>query len=239
MQCWLRLRRRVPCKCFRMALSFTTTTIAVDRFILFWFQNVHVPTAAKRLRLFSWFPAIPWLTSIFLTVHMNIVGCYARTDPFTLTYTYDCSECGFYRPFMYYLNFSLPGITIILYCAIYAKILFLRKPFRDVVRSSERKKAVNLVMQCSLISAIQFASSACFYVIPAVINGGNTAQYLTMIISTLNSMANPCVMFAFQPRLRKALRKRPSASTKLPEITVKVQFQAGNQNISSGEKKKF
>ncbi|EYC07736.1 hypothetical protein Y032_0069g368 [Ancylostoma ceylanicum] len=189
-----------------LAQTFTTTLIAIDRFIFFYFIGIHFGASSRRSLLIRSIPALPWIISIFLTCHMNFVGCYARTNPVTLTYTYDCSECGFYQPVMYYLNYSLPVITFLLYCAIYFHILVMRRRFRTGEIACERKRAVKLVMQCSLICMIQFASSASFYIIPAVMS--DTKLYVTMLISTLNSMTNPCVMFAFQSRLRRALFER-------------------------------
>ncbi|KAL6733186.1 hypothetical protein Aduo_003855 [Ancylostoma duodenale] len=186
-----------------LAQTFTTTLIAIDRFMFFYFTGIRLGATSRPSNLLRSIPALPWIISILVTAHMNIVGCYARTNPVALTYTYECSECGFYLPVMYYLNYSLPVITFILYCAIYVNILVMRRRFRTGETAHQRKRAVKLVMQCSLICVIQFASSSSFYIIPAVMS--DTKLYVTMLISTLNSMTNPCVMFAFQPRLRRAL----------------------------------
>ncbi|CAJ0608380.1 unnamed protein product [Cylicocyclus nassatus] len=187
-----------------LALTFTTALIALDRFVVFFFNRLY--TKPKSNKLLSCVPALPWTLSIILTVHMTAIGCCARTNPFTLTYTYECSVCGLYDPIMYYLNFSLPGITLALYVAIYCKIMYMRSQLRSIGFSSIEKKKVYLVLQCSLICLIQIASSSSFYIIPAVMKGPHSRYYVTMIISTLNSLTNPCVMFAFQPRLRRALR---------------------------------
>ncbi|KAK6732442.1 hypothetical protein RB195_016679 [Necator americanus] len=61
------------------------------------------------------------------------------------------------------------------------------------------------VIQFLLICAAQFASSVAFYVLPPIAGGHDIAFYMTAIFSTLNTMTNPCVIFVFQPRVRKAV----------------------------------
>ncbi|RCN41515.1 hypothetical protein ANCCAN_12553 [Ancylostoma caninum] len=75
-----------------LAQTFTTTLIAIDRFMFFYFIGIHFGATSRPSPLVRSIPALPWITSILVTIHMNFVGCYARTNPVTLTYTYDCSQ---------------------------------------------------------------------------------------------------------------------------------------------------
>ncbi|EYC07731.1 hypothetical protein Y032_0069g366 [Ancylostoma ceylanicum] len=127
-----------------LAQIFTTTLIAVDRFVLFYIIGVHHGVVYRRHPIVFCIPALPWTASILLTIHTNLIGCYVRTNPFTLTYTYECSECGLYEPILYYLNHALPIITFILYCAIYANILVTRQRLRTGENSRKRRDAVRL-----------------------------------------------------------------------------------------------
>ncbi|EPB79011.1 hypothetical protein ANCCEY_01868 [Ancylostoma ceylanicum] len=204
-----------------LAQIFTTTLIAVDRFVLFYIIGVHHGVVYRRHPIVFCIPALPWTASILLTIHTNLIGCYVRTNPFTLTYTYECSECGLYEPILYYLNHALPIITFILYCAIYANILVTRQRLRTGENSRKRRDAVRLVIQCSLICVVQFISIGSFYLLPAVMN--NSKLYLTMLISTLNSMANPCVMFGLQPRLRRVLFKLNHLNVSKAGVNTKVE----------------
>ncbi|RCN35102.1 hypothetical protein ANCCAN_19049 [Ancylostoma caninum] len=140
---------------------------------------------------------------------MALEGCFARTNPYTLTFTYDCSTCFLYGPVLYYFGFIFPGINFVLYTLVYAQIIRVRIRFHVSINSyndtrQRKRKEAQLVFQFSLICAIQFASSACFYVMPALLPGDDLAFHLPMIISTLNTITNPVVMLLFQPRLRIA-----------------------------------
>ncbi|RCN41514.1 hypothetical protein ANCCAN_12552 [Ancylostoma caninum] len=73
-----------------LAQIFTTTLIAVDRFVLFYIIGVHHSVVHRRHPFVYCIPALPWTVSILLTIHTNLIGCYVRTNPFTLTYTYEC-----------------------------------------------------------------------------------------------------------------------------------------------------
>ncbi|EYC08812.1 hypothetical protein Y032_0064g3543 [Ancylostoma ceylanicum] len=140
---------------------------------------------------------------------MALEGCFVRTNPYTLTFTYDCSTCLFYGPVLYYFGFIFPGINFVLYAFIYVQIITVRLRLHGATKSCNttrrgRRKEVQLVFQFSIICALQFASSACFYVMPPLLPGNDLAFHLPMIISTLNTITNPVVMLLFQPRVRNA-----------------------------------
>ncbi|KAL6733256.1 hypothetical protein Aduo_003919 [Ancylostoma duodenale] len=187
---------------------FTTTNMAADRFLLFFLPKIHRFLTSRR-RLFACFTSIPWLSSISITFHMALESCFVRTNPYALTFTYDCSTCLFYGPVLYYFGFIFPGINFVLYTLIYVQIITVRLRLYGTTKSHnttkrERRKEVQLVFQFSIICALQFASSACFYVMPPLLPGNDLAFHLPMIISTLNTITNPVVMLMFQPRLREA-----------------------------------
>ncbi|EYC10487.1 hypothetical protein Y032_0055g2581 [Ancylostoma ceylanicum] len=159
--------------------------------------------------LFICFASIPWFFSFLITFLMAIEGCFARTNPYTLTFTYECSTCLLYGPVLYYFGFIFPGINFVLYTLVYVQIIRVRLRFHVSINSRSdgiggKRKEAQLVFQFSIICAIQFASSACFYVMPALLPGDDLAFHLPMIISTLNTVTNPVVMLLFQPRLRTA-----------------------------------
>ncbi|VDL69839.1 unnamed protein product [Nippostrongylus brasiliensis] len=214
-----------------LALMFTTANVALDRFLFFFTPTPTVATLDSRKisnfftftqnemgKFFSRtcpepiklsrsrvhreislrfgisviFASLPWFFSIFFTAHMALQNCYTRTDPYTLTFTYACSTCIFYGPLLYWFGYVFPAINFALYAFIYARILMIRYHFHLSV------------FQFSIICALQFASSACFYVLPALIRNNDLAFHLPMIISTMNTMTNPCVMMIFQPRIRRS-----------------------------------
>ncbi|KAK6732439.1 hypothetical protein RB195_016677 [Necator americanus] len=134
-------------------------------------------------------------------------GCLTRTNPYTLTFTYGCSTCKFYGPVLNHFGFIFPTINFILYVFIYIQIIAVRLRLDGVVKSDKwqrRRKDIILVFQFSLICALQFASSALFYILPPLLPGNDLAYHFPMIISTMNTMTNPVAMLLFQPRLRKA-----------------------------------
>ncbi|VDP20317.1 unnamed protein product [Heligmosomoides polygyrus] len=81
------------------------------------------------------------------------------------------------------------------------------------------------VFQFSFICALQFASSACFYVLPPLMPNNDLAFHLPMIISTLNTLTNPCVMMIFQHKVRTTywlMIKRRSIAVTAPTSVVRV-----------------
>ncbi|WKX94697.1 hypothetical protein Q1695_011736 [Nippostrongylus brasiliensis] len=191
-----------------LALMFTTANVALDRFLFFFTPTVH-REISLRFGISVIFASLPWFFSIFFTAHMALQNCYTRTDPYTLTFTYACSTCIFYGPLLYWFGYVFPAINFALYAFIYARILMIRYHFHLSVTKSQTertcgRKEISVVFQFSIICALQFASSACFYVLPALIRNNDLAFHLPMIISTMNTMTNPCVMMIFQPRIRRS-----------------------------------
>ncbi|VDO98423.1 unnamed protein product [Heligmosomoides polygyrus] len=81
------------------------------------------------------------------------------------------------------------------------------------------------VFQFSFMCALQFASSACFYVLPPLMPNNDLAFHLPMIISTLNTLTNPCVMMIFQHKVRTTywlMIKRRSIAVTAPTSVVRV-----------------
>ncbi|EYB98079.1 hypothetical protein Y032_0134g1837 [Ancylostoma ceylanicum] len=72
-----------------LALMFTTTNIAVDRSTVFLLPKVY-RFLRSRYIVFVCFSSIPWLCSVLVNVHMTLEGCFTRTDPYTLAFTYRC-----------------------------------------------------------------------------------------------------------------------------------------------------
>ncbi|VDM66294.1 unnamed protein product [Strongylus vulgaris] len=66
-----------------LILMLTTTAIAWDRFIFFLLPKVH-----KFIN--PYFAAFPCSAAFLVTIHMFTIGCYKRTDPFALAFTYSC-----------------------------------------------------------------------------------------------------------------------------------------------------
>ncbi|KAL6733856.1 hypothetical protein Aduo_004467 [Ancylostoma duodenale] len=191
-----------------LTLMFTTTAIATDRFIFFLLPrlNRYLNSAGSVLPCFA---AFPWILSLLLTVQMNLYGCYKRTDPYALTYTYHCSDCGFYDPLLYYAGFLFPGVNFILYLSIYCSIVAMRLRISSNIKpsatsNSVRRQEVFLVLQFSLICVIQFGSSAFFYLLPPLTNRSPISFYVSMLFSAMNTMVNPMVIFVFQRRIRNA-----------------------------------
>ncbi|CAJ0607842.1 unnamed protein product [Cylicocyclus nassatus] len=81
----------------------------------------------------------------WLLVSMAFTGCYVRTDPYALTFSYKC-----------------------------------RKVMTNTAEESQRQR-IQLVIQFSLICAIQFASSACFYILPPLLPNTDLAVHLPML----------------------------------------------------------
>ncbi|RCN42366.1 hypothetical protein ANCCAN_11663 [Ancylostoma caninum] len=186
-----------------LALMFTTTNIAVDRSTVFFLPQVY-RFLRSRYIVFVCFSSIPWLCSVLVTVHMTLEGCFTRTDPYTLAFTYRCSECVLYGPVLLSFGFIFPGISCVLYALIYSQIVIVRSRLHSFICRCGKRKEIELVIQFSLICGVQFASSASFYVLPALLPGYNIAYQLPMIISTLNTITNPVLMLVFRPRIRDA-----------------------------------
>ncbi|EYC07766.1 hypothetical protein Y032_0069g383 [Ancylostoma ceylanicum] len=172
--------------------------------MFFYFRNIHLSITSHQL-LTAILPGLPWISATLLVAHMNIYNCHIRNDPFLLTFSFMCSKCGFHGELINYLSFVLPITVLVLYCAIYANIIVMRYRFATLGTVSERKKSVSLVIQFSLIWAIQFASSVTYYILPLMMHESDMMYFMPMLLSTLNTMANPCVMFIFQPRIRAAV----------------------------------
>ncbi|XGW13145.1 hypothetical protein V3C99_013629 [Haemonchus contortus] len=112
-----------------LTLMLTTTIIAVDRFIFFYMNEAHSRLKAAYYPL-PIFASMPWILAIITTICMNMSGCYKRTDPFALSYTYDCSDCSFYSTLLSYAAYVFPGVNFVLYLFIYLRILKMRSHLR-------------------------------------------------------------------------------------------------------------
>ncbi|KHJ88081.1 hypothetical protein OESDEN_12129 [Oesophagostomum dentatum] len=168
-------------------------------------HQVHSSVTSQQSPLSSVLPALPWITALVLVCVRNALGCHVKTDPFTLTFSYLCSNCGALETLASYLSFMLPALTIALYCAIYTRIVFMRKFYGATESTAESWRSLKLL-----------ASSALFGVLPRVMRDSDVSFFIPMLASVLNTMTNPFVMFAFRPRLRRALylrRWRENTST--------------------------
>ncbi|KAK5986749.1 hypothetical protein GCK32_008972 [Trichostrongylus colubriformis] len=71
-----------------LLIMFTTTTMAIDRFLIFFTSSIGLLSSV----VFRWviFMGMPYTFALILTVHMNIIGCYKRVNLYTLGFTYGC-----------------------------------------------------------------------------------------------------------------------------------------------------
>ncbi|RCN44295.1 hypothetical protein ANCCAN_09727 [Ancylostoma caninum] len=139
---------------------------------------------------------------------MNLIGCRKRVNPFTLSYTYACSDCGFYSSMLHAFAFVFPAVNFAIYALVFLKILQMRAIMlsnEGPSLSSVKQREIKLVIQFLLICVAQFLSSVAFYILPPLTGGQDVAFLLTATFSTLNTMTNPCVIFVFQSRVRRAV----------------------------------
>ncbi|RCN42949.1 hypothetical protein ANCCAN_11083 [Ancylostoma caninum] len=163
---------------------------------------------AHNLTLLHIFAAIPSMMALSFTLHMNVIGCRKRVNSYTLSYTYACSDCGFYSPMLHAFAFVFPGVNFAIYLLVFLRILQMKATVlskKVPSFSSVKQQEIKLVIQFLLICVAQFLSSVSFYTLPPLTGGQDVAFYLTAIFSTLNTMTNPCVIFVFQPRVRRAV----------------------------------
>ncbi|KAL6733853.1 hypothetical protein Aduo_004464 [Ancylostoma duodenale] len=191
-----------------LSLMITTTAIAFDRFLFFLMPRVRHLLSGTKIIL-PCFAALPWLATVLATIHMTFNGCYKRTDPYALTFTYSCSVCTYYGPVLYYAGYVFPAVNFALYSIVYFRIVALRLEFRSnmehtSIPNSIRTQEVSLVIQFSLICLVQFGSSAFFYLLPPLTHDVDISFYVSMVFSAMNTMVNPVVMFIFQKRIRRA-----------------------------------
>ncbi|KAL6734143.1 hypothetical protein Aduo_004714 [Ancylostoma duodenale] len=187
-------------------IMFTTATMAVDRFVTFFLPSVHkLLTHSEIVRYFL--TTFPCILSLIITLHMNVLGCHKRVNPYTLSFTYGCSDCTIYGPLLPIFAFSFSGLNFVVYSAIFLLILKMRTRVSLVNTPLIKQREVKLVVHFSLICMAQFIGSSCFYFLPAVTCGHHVSFYLTAIFSTLNTMTNPCVMFLFHLKIRQEVRR--------------------------------
>ncbi|EYC19511.1 hypothetical protein Y032_0024g905 [Ancylostoma ceylanicum] len=132
-----------------LSLMMTTTAIAFDRFVFFLLPTVHKWSSGTNFVL-PCFAALPWVITVLLTTSMTFHGCYKRTDPYALTFTYSCSVCSFYGPLLYYAGYVFPAINFVLYLFVYCRIVALRLELRSSMQrflpaNSIKKHEVTLV----------------------------------------------------------------------------------------------
>ncbi|KAL6733852.1 hypothetical protein Aduo_004463 [Ancylostoma duodenale] len=118
-----------------LSLMMTTTAIAFDRFIFFLLPRVHRWLSGTNF-IFQCFAALPWIVTVLVTTSMTLNGCYKRTDPYALTFTYSCSVCTFYGPVLYYSGYVFPAINFVLYFFVYCRIVALRLKLRSNMERS-------------------------------------------------------------------------------------------------------
>ncbi|CAJ0607843.1 unnamed protein product [Cylicocyclus nassatus] len=190
-----------------LALMFTNTNVAIDRFMSFYLSKVQQSLASNKTA-YAFFASIPCITSVLITVSMAFEGCYIHTDPYKLTFSYLCSTCIFFGPLLNYFGYIFPGINFLLYGLIYVEILRKQMRFKGVANANPEDRSlrqrISLVIQFSLICATQFASSVCYYILPILLPNSDVAFQLPMVFSVLNTMANPVVTLLLQARVRKA-----------------------------------
>ncbi|KHJ78006.1 hypothetical protein OESDEN_22374 [Oesophagostomum dentatum] len=107
--------------------------------------QVHSSVTSQQSPLSSALPALPWATAVVWVCVRNALGCHGKTDPFTLTFSYLCSNCGALETLASYLSFMLPALTIALYCAIYTRIVFMRKFYGTIESTAESRRSLKLV----------------------------------------------------------------------------------------------
>ncbi|PIO69311.1 hypothetical protein TELCIR_08867 [Teladorsagia circumcincta] len=155
------------------------------------------------------FMGLPYTVAVLLTVHMNIIGCHKRVSPYTLGFSYGCSECGGYTLALRVMAFSFSGVNIVIYLAIFIKILHMNSAMAQGGHSRRippvKKRELILVVQFSLVCAAQFLGSASFYLLPPLAGYSDIAYYLTTIFSSVNTMTNPCVIIAFHRNVRRVV----------------------------------
>ncbi|KAL6733627.1 hypothetical protein Aduo_004260 [Ancylostoma duodenale] len=190
-----------------LMIMFTTTTMAIDRFMIFFVRKGH-QLLTHNIVLLHIFASIPCIMALSFTLHMNLLGCRKRVNPYTLSYTYACSDCGFYSPMLHAFAFAFPGINFAIYVLVFMKILQMKATVsskKGPSFSSVKQREIKLVIQFLLICVAQFLSSVAFYTLPPLTGGQDAAFYMTAVFSTLNTMTNPCVIIVFQPRVRRAV----------------------------------
>lgn len=188
-----------------LMVMFTTTTMAVDRFLIFFMPQIRQSISGSFLLYIM--ALIPFSLSMIFTAHMNIIGCRKRVNPYTMSYTYACSECGIYDTMLNVFALAFPGANFVLYFAVFAKIFYLKRSSPRHTRAAFKLGyEIKVVAQFSLICAAQLASSAFFYVLPPLMNGSDTAYHISMVFSTMNTAVNPCVIIVFQSKARHAFR---------------------------------
>ncbi|GMT12100.1 hypothetical protein PFISCL1PPCAC_3397, partial [Pristionchus fissidentatus] len=195
-----------PNSLFYQAILFTNFFIALDRFVMFVFQEIHKWLLQSKLRRYV-FLVIPWLMCTFIVVHSTFLGCYKRVNPFVLSYTYACSSCYFYDPMLYWFAWAFPGGIIVLYSTILI-VVFSQSP-RAGSNAPRRfvgrqRKELKLITQFLMIGTFQLFNSAFFYIGPQVIPISDVSSFLISLFSATNSITNPIVMIVFQERIRKS-----------------------------------
>lgn len=186
-----------------LLIMFTTSTMAFDRFLIFFSPKSEVMLrTAMRWYIFT---ALPCFLALLLTIHMNMVGCYKRVNPYRLGFTYSCSDCGSYTTTLPVLAFTFSGVNFVVYLAIFIKIMHMNKRVNygaGLAIPPVKKRDVKLVVQFSLICAAQFIGSSSFYFLPPLSGNSEFSFYLTTIFSSMNTMTNPCVIIAFNRNVR-------------------------------------
>ncbi|KHJ88361.1 hypothetical protein OESDEN_11846 [Oesophagostomum dentatum] len=181
---------------FHLMFRSKTSEKQLISLIYIYARQVHSSVTSQRSALTSALPALPWATALVLVCVRNALGCHVKTDPFTLTFSYLCSNCGALEILASYLNFTLPALTIALYCAIYTRVVLMQKFYGVTESTAESRRSLKLL-----------ASSSLFSILPLVMPDSDVSFFILMLASTLNTMTNLFVMFIFQ-RLRHVLYLR-------------------------------
>ncbi|KAK5964622.1 hypothetical protein GCK32_014949 [Trichostrongylus colubriformis] len=104
------------------------------------------------------------------------------------------------------MAFSFSGMNIVIYVAIFIKILHMNATMVRGLRvtvSPVKKRELMLVVQFSLVCAAQFLGSASFYLLPPLTDYSDISYYLSTVFSSLNTMTNPCLIIAFHRNVRR------------------------------------
>ncbi|KAK6027790.1 hypothetical protein OSTOST_06178 [Ostertagia ostertagi] len=156
------------------------------------------------------FMGLPYTAAVLLTVHMNIIGCHKRVSPYTLGFSYGCSECGGYTLALRILHMNSAMAQGSRLPPVKKRELILILHMNSAMAQGNRlppvkKRELILVVQFSLVCAAQFLGSASFYFLPPLAGYSDIAYYLTTIFSSLNTMTNPCVIIAFHRNVRRVV----------------------------------
>ncbi|CAD6192893.1 unnamed protein product [Caenorhabditis auriculariae] len=191
-----------PITFFNLVILFVMAYIAVDRFFMFVLNDKYDKLCGNWH--YVWL-AVPWFTAAAFFVSMLIYGCYARVNPYTLRFSYECSNCELHYKLLTLLDFAVPAcitvLYLLVYCAVFYKLIEQRRMHISMDHNDPSKnstwKQIKLTMQFSIILLFQWMASGVNFILPYYFGRLEWVSLLMTAGSIANTMTNPLVMLAF------------------------------------------